>query len=74
MQQTPHYKLYFFNAMGRAEIIRLIFAHCAVPYEDIRLTKDEFEQKKDSSFSLLNQHEFFDTFKDLKIFNLIRNL
>ena len=36
------YKLYYFNSMGRAELIRWIFIQAGVPYEDIRLTEEEW--------------------------------
>ena len=33
----PSYKLYYFNARGRAEISRLIFHATGVEFEDVRV-------------------------------------
>lgn len=41
-----HYKLYYFNAKGRAEPIRLIFALAGQKYEDFRFEKDQWPQYK----------------------------
>ena len=38
----PKYKLYYFNRKERAEMARFIFALADVPYEDIRLSREEF--------------------------------
>jgi len=42
----PTYKLYYFNGRGRAEQIRLVFTQAGVPYEDIRLTGEKWEEFK----------------------------
>ena len=42
----PTYKLHYFNAMGRAELIRFVFAQAGVPYEDIRLTSEQWAEFK----------------------------
>ena len=42
----PTYKLYYFNARGGAEIIRLIFAQAGVAYEDVRLTSEQWAEFK----------------------------
>jgi len=42
----PTYKLTYFNARGRAEIIRLIFAAAGEKYEDIRLDNDQWAALK----------------------------
>jgi glutathione S-transferase len=33
----PSYKLYYFNAKGRAEVSRLLFVAAGVKYEDVRV-------------------------------------
>jgi len=40
------YKLVYFNARGRAEVARLIFAQAGVDYEDVRLAGEEWGKKK----------------------------
>jgi glutathione S-transferase len=42
----PTYKLYYFNAKARAELIRWIFAQAGVKYEDIRLDKEQWAKMK----------------------------
>ena len=42
------YKLYYFPARGRAELIRLIFAVAGVEYEDIRIAQADWPQHKAS--------------------------
>ena len=42
----PTYKLYYFQAKGRAELIRWIFIQAGVPYEDIRFTGEEWAKFK----------------------------
>lgn len=38
----PVYKLYYFNMMGGPEVIRWIFVQAGVPFEDIRLSQEEW--------------------------------
>ena len=38
----PTYKLYYFPAKGRAELIRWIFAQVGVPYEDKMIDGEEW--------------------------------
>lgn len=42
----PTYKLYYFNSMGRAELIRWIFIQAGIPFEDVRLTDQEWSEFK----------------------------
>nr|XP_022333862.1 S-crystallin SL11-like [Crassostrea virginica] len=44
----PSYKLYYFNAKGRAEISRLIFAAAGVKYEDVRVQGADWPKLKAS--------------------------
>ncbi|KAK9694012.1 Glutathione S-transferase, N-terminal domain [Popillia japonica] len=51
---TPHYKLIYFNARGRAEHIRFIFAYAGIEYEDERISREKWpELKKKMPFGLL---------------------
>ncbi len=40
------YKLYYFDARGRAELSRMLFALAHVDYEDIRVEADEWQKLK----------------------------
>ena len=40
------YKLYYFDARGRAELSRMLFALANVDYEDIRVDSDEWVNLK----------------------------
>ncbi|XP_069174518.1 hematopoietic prostaglandin D synthase [Procambarus clarkii] len=42
----PEYKLIYFNARGRAELIRWIFAYGDIPYTDERVEKEDWPEKK----------------------------
>ncbi|XP_072050402.1 hematopoietic prostaglandin D synthase-like [Amphiura filiformis] len=42
----PSYKLTYFNAKGRAEIIRLVFVQAGVKYEDVRVNFDDWPPLK----------------------------
>ena len=42
----PTYKLFYVNARGRAEIVRLTFAQADVEYEDIRFGREEWPKYK----------------------------
>lgn len=50
----PHYKLYYFNSRGSAEVIRLVFAQAGVQYEDVRLTREQWaEFKPNTPYSVM---------------------
>ncbi|CAD5228033.1 unnamed protein product [Bursaphelenchus xylophilus] len=42
----PEYKLYYFDARGRAEPARLILNYAKIPFEDVRVSKEEWEKVK----------------------------
>jgi len=42
----PEYKLVYFNIRGLGEVIRQIFAHAKVPYEDCRIEREEWNDEK----------------------------
>jgi len=46
---APQYKLTYFDARGRAEAARFVFAYAGVQYEDERLTQDVWPTKKAST-------------------------
>lgn len=45
---APSYKLIYFPIRGRAEHLRLMFVYAKVAYEDVKITKDEWEKIKPS--------------------------
>jgi len=40
------YKLTYFDGRGRAEIIRLILTQADVPFEDVRISREEYAQRR----------------------------
>lgn len=53
-EQHPDYKLIYFNARGRAEHIRYIFAVTGIPYVDERVPKERWpELKKTMLYGML---------------------
>ncbi|PFX16275.1 Glutathione S-transferase 1 [Stylophora pistillata] len=55
------YHLYYFDARGRAEIIRLSFAAANMEYEDVRLTREQWLKEKESGRPPLGQAPFLVT-------------
>ncbi len=47
---APAFNLYYFDAMGRAELIRLIFNYAGVAFNDVRIQGD-WSALKASNFS-----------------------
>lgn len=47
---APLYKLIYFNARGKAEHIRFIFAYAGVEYEDERISQDKWPELKRSEY------------------------
>ncbi|XP_033363122.1 hematopoietic prostaglandin D synthase-like [Bombus vosnesenskii] len=48
MNDEPTYKLIYFNARGRAEHIRYIFAYTGIEYTDERIPEELWPEYKDS--------------------------
>ena len=42
----PSYKVYYFNARGFGEMLRLAFAEAGVEYEDVRYNHEEWPKHK----------------------------
>lgn len=45
-EEQPKYKLIYFNARGRAEHIRYIFAYAGIDYIDERISNDRWPELK----------------------------
>ena len=45
-EDQPQYKLIYFNARGRAEHIRYIFAYAGIDYIDERIPKERWPEIK----------------------------
>ena len=46
----PTYKLVYFEARGRAELLRLIFTESGVDFLDEKVSVEEWPEKKTSKF------------------------
>jgi glutathione S-transferase len=51
----PSYKLIYFNGRGLGEVCRLLFALGDQQYEDVRIARDEWDQKKASVAPIFGQ-------------------
>ena len=59
-----NYKLYYFNAKGRAEVTRWLFAIADVKYDDIRLTGEKWQEFKPSKYhysTFYKKKNFYET-------------
>nr|UOU03291.1 glutathione S-transferase sigma 2 [Brachionus rubens] len=66
-------KLYYFNARGRAELIRLILVTVSEPFEDIRFELDKWPEYK--KIAPLSQAPFIEIIEDSKqVFRLGQSL
>ena len=63
MTSKPKIKLVYFNTRGRAESIRYLLAYAGVDYEDVRLSREEWnsEVKPNIPFGQLPALYFNDT-------------
>ena len=46
LKSMPTYKLTYFDARGRAEVARLMFAQAGMKYEDVRVKAEDFPKVK----------------------------
>uniref|UniRef100_A0A183U1F9 GST N-terminal domain-containing protein n=1 Tax=Toxocara canis TaxID=6265 RepID=A0A183U1F9_TOXCA len=53
LRNRNDYKLLYFNARWRGESARLIFEYAGVPYEDVRITKEEWPKLKPSIYNII---------------------
>jgi len=49
----PSYKLCYFNARGLGEMSRLLFAEAGVEFEDCRIERTDWPDKKPSKYTYL---------------------
>nr|QUF59395.1 glutathione S-transferase GSTS1/2-1 [Brachionus angularis] len=62
------YKLYYFNAKGRAELARYIFTAAGQQYEDVRVERDQWpEHKKNAPLGQVPYLEIIDDGKVTKL-------
>lgn len=67
----PTYKLMYFDARGRAEVARLLFAQAGVEYEDCRLSGEEFGAIKGDAVS---KYKYYIHGKIILIFLILNKL
>jgi len=45
------YKLTYFNVAGLGEPIRYLLSYGKIPFEDVRVTREEWASRKDSTYN-----------------------
>lgn len=55
----PHFKLIYFNARGRAEHIRFIFAYAGLEFIDERIPKEKWPEVKKSMYCSCIKHVIY---------------
>ena len=53
------YRLIYFDFKGRGELIRFLFAGVGVPFQDVRISKNEWPQVKISKLFILLCYIFY---------------
>lgn len=49
--QSPKYRLIYWPLRGRAETVRILFAHLEIPYEDVRVDISEWMEQQKSGIN-----------------------
>nr|UOU03290.1 glutathione S-transferase sigma 1/4 [Brachionus rubens] len=66
------YRLHYFNARGRAELVRLIFAAADQQYEDIRIEREDWPQYKHRT--PFGQLPYLEIIENGKVFQLAQSI